>query len=370
MSDQELRSVDLDHAFALLAPLWEEFRGRRIFLTGGTGFFGCWLLTTFLDANARLGLDARLTVLTRDGDAFAAKMPAVAADPATTFLAGDVRDFAFPDGPFDYVIHAATDASAKLNAEEPLTMIDVVADGTRRVLEFARQAGAKRFLLTSSGAVYGRQPPDMPWVDEEYRGAPDTLAPASAYGEGKRFAETLCAIYARQYGMDVVIARCWAFVGPYLPLDRHFAIGNFIRDGMNGGPIEIGGDGTPYRSYLYGADLAVHLWTLLARGQNCRAYNVGSDEAVTIRELAETVARCCEEFTPAPVAVRVARVPTPGQPAERYVPSVRRIAAELGLSPTLNLRESIRRTIAFHRQTGADEPAEAGGGETKGRVLS
>jgi nucleoside-diphosphate-sugar epimerase len=205
------------------------------------------------------------------------------------------------------------------------------------------RAGATKLLLTSSGAVYGKQPAEMTQLPEDYPGAPDPLDPNSAYGEGKRLAELLCTLYHRQHGIETKIARCFTFVGPYLPLDTHFAIGNFIRDARAGGPIVVNGDGTPYRSYLYAADLAIWLWTILFRAPAGRPYNVGSDQAVRIAELATTIAGC---FHPAP-AVRITRTPIPDQPATRYIPSVRRGRAELGLEQTLDVRKSIQKTATL-----------------------
>jgi nucleoside-diphosphate-sugar epimerase len=336
---------DLEHILAHTAGLWDELRGQRIFITGGTGFFGCWLLESLAWANDKLGLDVSALVLTRHPEAFRSKAPHLAAHPAIQFHQGDVRSFDFPVGHFSHIIHAATEASAKLNAEDPLLMLDTIVEGTRRTLEFAWRCGARKLLLTSSGAVYGKQPPDMTHIPEDYPGAPDPTDLRSAYGEGKRAAEMLCTLYARQFELQTKIARCFAFVGPYLPLDIHFAIGNFIRDGLRGGPIQVKGDGTPFRSYLYAADLAIWLWTILLRGAPCRPYNVGSEESVTIAEFAHLVA---QSFTP-PVAVKIARAAALGQPAERYVPATRRAEADIELRQWITLPAAIQHTISWHR---------------------
>jgi dTDP-glucose 4,6-dehydratase len=194
--------------------------------------------------------------------------------------------------------------------------------------------------------VYGRQPTDLTHVPEDYLGAPDPLDPLTTYGQAKRASEFLCAAFGRKHGLEVVIARCFAFVGPHLPLDAHYTIGNFIRDGLKGGPIHVEGDGTPYRSYLYAADLAVWLWTIPFRGETCRPYNVGSEEAVTIKSLAALVAASLQ---PEPV-VLIAKTATPGQTAERYVPSTKRAVSELNLQQTIYLEEGIARTITWQQQ--------------------
>lgn len=341
---ERVLTADLEAVLDQTTELWEGLRGARIFLTGGTGFFGSWLLESFVWARQRLALDTEVVVLSRHPDAFRRKAPHLADHAGVRIVAGDVCSFASPDGAFSHVIHAATDASARLIDEQPLLMFDTIVTGTRRVLDFARAAGASRFLLTSSGAVYGKQPTEMTHVPETFMGAPDPMDHRSSYGEAKRTAEMLCALYHRESGLETTIARCFAFVGPYLPLDAHYAIGNFIRDARAGGPLQIGGDGTPYRSYLYAADLVVWLWTILLKGTPDRPYNVGSDEALSIRQLADTVCSVaggsCE--------VLIARDAEPGKGPERYVPSVERAKTELGLRVTVPLNEGLRRTLAWH----------------------
>lgn len=343
MPSPPLPTRDLEEILAATAPLWEQMRGERLFLTGGTGFFGCWLVESFLHCNRELQLDARVTVLTRDPDAFLRKVPHLRMESALTLHPGDVRDFGFPDGRYSFVLHAATEASAKQLAEQPHEMLSTILAGTERVLNFAAKASTRKLLLTSSGAVYGPQPGDLSHVPEEYMGAPDCLLAGNIYGEGKRAAELLCAL-AAQSGLEAKVARCFAFVGPHLPLEAHFAAGNFLHDVLSNRSISIASDGTPLRSYLYAADLAAWLWTMLFEAPSLRAYNVGSEHAVSIAELAHAAASLRE---PA-LNVSLAAVPTPGKVPAQYVPSTARARQELGLRETVPLVEALRRTLDWH----------------------
>jgi nucleoside-diphosphate-sugar epimerase len=340
MQLKPLPATDLHSILEQTADLWEAERNCRIFLTGGTGFFGAWLVESFCHINRALRLNGELVVLTRRPAALAAACPHVFADAAVHLHEGDVRTFAFPSGGFTCIVHAATDTRTTVQASESFSTI---VHGTQRVLEFAIEAGAEKFLLTSSGAVYGSQPPQLTHVPETYTGAPDPVAPNSVYGESKRAAEMLCSIYSSR-NLACKIARCWAFCGARLPLDQHFAIGNFIGDVLAGGPIRISGDGTPRRSYLYASDLAVWLWTILLRGKPLEAINVGSSCDLSILELAETVVRTLNPET----EIKVAQPPRPDAAIARYVPSVDRARDELGLRQTVGLEEMIRRTAQWH----------------------
>jgi dTDP-glucose 4,6-dehydratase len=337
----------LDDALPRLEPLQEELRGKRIFIAGGTGFFGKWLLESFLLINRKFALDAKLTVLSRSPEQFLAAYPHCARSPEITYIRGDVRDFVFPPGHFDYIIHAATQSSAKLESEHPEDIYSVVLEGTRRILDLAAASGTGKVLFVSSGAVYGTQPPDLPNIPEDFVSGPDFVGPGSAYGRGKLNAERLCGEYASRHRFHVNMARCFAFVGPYLPLDAHFAIGNFIRDCLEKRPIIIKGDGTPLRSYMYAADLAVWLWTILVKGADGRAYNVGSDQAVSIAELAAEVNRCFGNRN----EICILGLPQPGALPPRYVPDVSRAKDELGLHLDFDLARALDATVRWHQQT-------------------
>jgi dTDP-glucose 4,6-dehydratase len=339
---------DLDHVLTHTGSVWDELRDKRIFVTGGTGFFGAWLLESFAWANERLGLQSEMTVLTRNPDAFRRKAPFAASSACIRLLQGDVRTFEWPEGEFQAIIHGASATPDELDGMNPLLELDTILQGTRNVLDFARGRRVKRVLFLSSGAVYGRQPGSIPHVPEEYAGAPNVVDGTDKYpiyGEAKRLGELLCSVYWHHYGIESTVARCFTFLGPYMDLNLHYAAGNFIRDGLRGGPISVSGDGTPYRSYLYASDLVVWLWHVLMRGRPATAYNVGSEEALNIRELADRVAH---SFDP-PVDVKVQQEADPQKEPERYVPSTERARTELGLQQRVTLEESIRKTIAWNR---------------------
>jgi len=323
---------DLHHVLAHSAGLWEPLRGKNLFVTGATSFVGRWLIESFVWANRQLELKARMFVLTRDQQSFTKSRPLCTVDKSIEILRGDIKTITFPEAEFRFIIHAAYEDSPRPVAAN--------AEGTRRVLELAKTRGTGRLLYASSGAVYGEQPAETELMAEDTIGATGGV---TGYAEAKRESEAQC-LRASDAKLGVVIARLFTFIGPYLPVDRNYAVGNFVRDARLAGPIRIEGDGTPLRSYLYAADVAIWLWTLLIKGTAGRAYNVGSDQALSILDLAKRVERVCGVKR----GISVAQQAVPGAQPKRYVPSIARARTELGLQPWIGLEEGIRRMFSWH----------------------
>ena len=340
-------SDDLDDILEKSGTAFNALKDARIFLTGGTGFLGIWLLETISWANHWVNANIHVLVLCRNPSVMLVKAPHLMGNPRIKFLQSDVRDFKFPQENFTHIIHAATSASEKLNTESPLEMVDTITLGARRVLDFTVKCGASTFLQLSSCAVYGRQPPEMKTVEEGYMGGPDVTDLWSAYGEGKRISELLGSIYAAENSFEHKIARISSIVGPYMPLDIHFAIGNFIRNTLNAEDIIIKGDGRPYRANLYIADAITWLLTILIRGKNNRPYNVGSDDGISLKELAQLV--CSVSGTKQSVIIQQENSSNEAPP--RYVASTQRCRDELGLEQWTDLSTAIKKTITWNRES-------------------
>lgn len=325
--------------------VWQRLQGSRLFLTGGTGWFGRNLLETIVHANAQRDARIKVTLLSRSPERFARIAPHLAGAPGITLHTGDVRDFRFPTGEHSHILHAATTSAHETSAGETgLAKFETLVEGTRRLLDFAATCGTQHLLFTSSGVASASAINSNP-IREDDIGAPPTTDPATALGQGKRAAEFLCSYFGELHGWHTTIARCYSFVGPFMPLDLHYAIGNFIRAALAGEPIVVKGDGTPLRSYLYTGDLIVWLLTLLAREGKPRIYNVGSSQAISIADLAHLVR---DLLAPGrEIQVLAELMHGVGNPVRSiYVPDITRARHELNLDSWTPLPQAVLRTAA------------------------
>lgn len=338
--------LDLEQVMRRMPISLASLRNESLFITGGTGLFGRWLLESLAQANRLYQLNLKATVLTRDIQAFAAQAPHLVSNPMFTYHLGDVRSFDFPPERFSFFIHGATtSAKETFQGESPLRKFDTLVEGTRRVLDFAARCNPRRFLFLSSGVAYGVTPANMGFISEDYAGSPTTTDALSALGQAKRTAEFLCTLYAQQHQWEYVIARCFSFVGPLLPLDIHYAIGSFIREALFEDVLTVNGDGSPARSYLYLGDLVTWLLTLLLQGRTGHIYNVGSDRPITILELANLVR---DTLSPGK-QIRIlgqADCSIGNAVRNRYVPNIDKARQELGLDVWTELQAAVRLTAA------------------------
>jgi dTDP-glucose 4,6-dehydratase len=315
----------------------------KLFVTGGTGVFGKAILRHLqaLYSVSYSNLPDEVVVLTRSPEKFIVMHPEFSDLPWLKFHKGNIEEpLTLPcQERFTHILHAAADlANAALLND--LQRYDQIVNGTRNLLDFAVACGAHRFLFISSGSVYGAQPTYLDCIPENWHGIPDPLNPANAYGLAKRAAEHLCALYREIHGVNTIVARCFAFVGQDIPLNAHFAIGNFIRDALWRNEIIVHGDGTPLRSYLALNDMAHWLITILIAGKSGSAYNVGSDEALSIANLAYQV----RDLVAPDKQVRILDETDRNRGRNCYVPDIGLALRELGLKVYTPLDKAIVQT--------------------------
>jgi dTDP-glucose 4,6-dehydratase len=327
--------------------LWDNLRDKNIFLTGGTGFFGKSFLDLFIELDRKLKLNCNITILTRDKSSFKNKFPMLCNHHFIDFQEGDVCHIPPSTKKYEYLLHFASPASAILNREKPDEVYNIIVEGTRQVLNFAKSSNTKKILFASSGAVYGIQPSEMLTINENYPGLPVKNASGAAYGIGKREAERMGVQLAKNDDIEFKIARCFAFSGPYLDPHGAYALGNFVRDTALNKNIIIKGDGRDYRSYMSSDDLVVALIKILINGRNMQAYNVGSDEAISIKDLALTVKSSVNPN----INIEIQGMVDETVPPKRYIPNIDLLKNELNYAPTMTLSESIKVMGEYYKKT-------------------
>mgnify|MGYP006163506731 CR=1 FL=1 len=310
-----------------------------LLIIGGSGFFGKSILDSYKRKLLRPWKIDKIIIMSRDPQQLSKKYPELITD-GVEFFAGDISTVDYlPKA--DFIIHAAasTDASRYLlhNQEEKENIISGTLNYCRLAKEFHKKS---HIIFCSSGAVYGYQPESLKFLREDSV-LGDVLKlddMKRSYAYAKRDSETVIQKLGEE-NINIAIARCFSFVGKYLPRNQHFAIGNFIDNGTNGNEIEVKSEKLVYRSYMYADDLVDWLLAIaVTANPKCPTYNVGSDKEIEIRELANINSQIFN------VNIKTVEI-NKNATVDRYIPSIEKAKKELGLRNNYGLKESILMSI-------------------------
>lgn len=339
LPEEDLAAISL-----ATSKLWKSSGSFSLFLTGATGFIGTWLLESLDYVSKAYGISVEVTALSRNPSAFLKRMPHLAESSWIQWIEGDLNDVVLPTRQIDYIIHAASETQQRNNDSVAMNTISGMYHSIEKVIQVAKNCGTKSILFTSSGAVYGHRTEENRSMSEEQSCLHTSTDLKSSYGIGKLLSEHMLTAFGNDYGCNIAIARCFAFVGPHLPLKQNFAIGNFVCDALAKRPITIQSDGKAVRSYLYAADLTIWLWTMLFKCQGVNVVNVGSPDSITICELAKLISQMYEiSFIIASNA--------PSSVSSFYYPCTDLARDQFGLRPSTELREGIQKTFQWYQNT-------------------
>lgn len=311
-----------------------------LLIIGGTGFFGKSFLDSFHRGGLALWGIERIVVMARHADRLRDIAPHLL-DHRIQLLSADIGTA--ESLPFaDYVIHAAASTDARDYLARPQQEKNNIQAGVYNYCRIAsRFHKASKIVYVSSGAVYGVQPLNMRLLEEDWAGSSFDGLPLSKrdYAVAKQDAERAVRKMCEQNSLRASIARCFTFVGPWLPRDQHFAIGNFIQDGLKGKPINVKATSPVYRSYMHADDLVRWLMTMAENVHtDCRTYNVGSDESISLAQVADQVGEAFGVPTLLPDWSGSAV-------ADRYIPSIHKARTQLGLQIEYGFSDALRRTL-------------------------
>jgi UDP-glucuronate decarboxylase len=368
-SFEELLAADLD---TIVGDLREEFgriAGKSLLITGGAGFLGYYLVQAALHFNRTAGPGQKIAVTVWDN--FARGAPAW-----LTALQGDKnlrlerRDLieSLPEkmDDYQYIIHAAGIASPMYYRKYPLQTIDANINGLRNLLDYSvRQADAGRpiegFLFYSSSEIYGDPAAEAIPTPEDYRGNVSCTGPRACYDESKRFGETICVTFARQFGVPVKMARPFNNYGPGLKITDGRVLADFAKEVMTGRDIVMFSDGSPKRTFCYSSDAITGYYKVLVKGRPGEAYNIGTETPeISMAELAERVTRTARQlFGYSGKVVRGASaeadylVDNPN----RRCPVIEKARQELGYNPSVPIDEGLRRALIWYHHNREAEAA-------------
>lgn len=336
---------DLEDAVYRVKGL-EKLKGKSVFITGASGLIGSYLVDMLMTVNRILNLQVRVYAAGRSKKRLKERFNDTETE-GLIYVEQDMEKPMSQDFLVDYVIHAASNAYPAAFLQDPVGTIMGNIAGTKNLLDYGKNHGAKRFLFVSSGEVYG-QDADVEAYTEEYSGYLDYLSVRSCYPAGKRTAETLCCAYTSQYGLDTIIVRPSHVYGPNTTKQDNRATAQFIENVMEGQDIVLNSAGNQMRSYTHVADCGAAILSVLLQGETGKAYNIANKNSrVTIAGFAREIARQTGHQV-------VFHNPDEMQLAQR-TPVVRQILdstklEELGFIPVFDIETGISHTLQVIRE--------------------
>lgn len=330
----------------------DSLKNKSVLITGGTGFMGKWLTEAICLLNEKYDFNIKLHLLARNIQEYKEQVPHLAQQQFINLIEEDVRNITTLPDDISLIIHAAGSPDNRKHISTPLKTIDIITKGTQAILDTClRLPNLNKFVHISSNYVYGHQNDRLLNIKETEIGVSDPNSVNSAYSEAKRMAETICAVYRNQKRLPITIVRPFAFIGPYQELEKPWAINNFIRDSILGGPIRILGNENTIRSYLYGSDMAFWLLKILAQGETDSTYNLGSEQAISLKDLSKKITLNFNNKIE--VLVKSSKI-YPLSPVVS-VPDITHIKTDIKVKQVFELETSIKRTIDWYKQI--DQPS-------------
>ncbi len=359
----DVRDEDLAYICKEARAALSALSGRRLLITGGAGFLGYYLVQAALRWNTRDGRSDPINVTVYDN--YARGVPdwlgELNGTPNLTLVCHDVRSpMPEDEGPFNYVVHAAGIASPIYYRRHPIDTMDANIKGLRTLLDHAlRPYGETQlegFLFFSSSEIYGDPPPEQIPTPETFRGNVSCTGPRACYDESKRYGETLCVNFARQYGLPIKIARPFNNFGPGLKITDGRIIPDLCRNILNDRDVVLHSDGSPTRTFCYAADAIVGYFKALVHGHPTEAYNIGVEAPeISMRGVADMIVGTARELFGYKGAVvhrssdeREYLVDNPN----RRCPVIAKARDQLGYDPKVPLRAGIKRTLLWYRDNG------------------
>ncbi len=327
---------------------WDALRRKTIFVTGATGLIGYTLVSGLIYASRVRKLDLKIIALVRSLPAAQEKYAAqLASGTELQFAVGSVEQLPDVPEPVDYIIHGASQTASRAFVEQPVETIGTAVNGTQNVLEFTRRKQVQGMVYLSSMEVYG-QVQEERLLSESDLGYLDPLKLRSSYPQGKRMCETLCAAYAQEYGLNVMVARLAQTFGAGVRKTDNRVFAQFLRSAQAGQEIVLLTKGLSTRMYVYTMDAALAIMTLLLCGERARAYNIANKQTYSsVRQMAELVAAA---FSRGEQPVKVVVDESDGTGKKLYPPDcflkLDTSALEaLGWKPSVGLKEMYERML-------------------------